>query len=138
VHAQSTAVIIHSGNYEYVCIRHRATQTLYVSDILHVPFLENPGYGKLQIGIYLTALNDALGRNRLEKAQAVNGDSPGDNDDPGPGPSDRDDGDHADDDDDTDEPKPKRRKAPGSGRSKNSRSQGSGDKDVSVYIIAVL
>jgi hypothetical protein len=125
-------VIIHSGNYEYVCIRHRETQTLYVSDILHVPFLGNPGYGKLQVGIYLTAIDDALGRNRLEKAQAANDESPGDNDDLGPGPSDGGSGDHADDDDDADEPKRKRRKGSNAKR-KNSRSQRRGDKDVSVH-----
>jgi hypothetical protein len=53
---------MHGCNYEYICIRHRDTQTLYVSDILHVPFLKEPGYGKVQIGIYITALEDVLQR----------------------------------------------------------------------------
>lgn len=58
----TTLVIIHSGNLEYICIRHRASQTLYVSDILHVPCLKDPGYGKLQVGLYITAVNDAMRR----------------------------------------------------------------------------
>jgi hypothetical protein len=59
-------LILHAGNYEYVCIRHRETQTLYVSDILHIPFLAEPGYGKLQTGIYITAVEDALRRFALD------------------------------------------------------------------------
>jgi hypothetical protein len=59
-------LILHAGNYEYVCLRHRETQTLYVSDILHVPCLKDPGYGKVQIGIYITALEDALERIALD------------------------------------------------------------------------
>lgn len=58
----TTLLIIHSGNLEYVCIRHRASQTLYISDILHVPRLKDPGYGKLQVGVYITAVDDAMRR----------------------------------------------------------------------------
>lgn len=59
-------LILHAANYEYICLRHRETQTLYVSDILHVPFLKDPGYGKVQIGIYIIALEDALQRITLD------------------------------------------------------------------------
>src|ERR1700729_4073642 len=68
VRQNSTVLIMHGGNYEYICLRHRETQTLYISDILHIPFLKDPGYGKVQIGIYITALEDALQRMALDSA----------------------------------------------------------------------
>ena len=37
-----------------------------ISDILHIPFLKGPGYGKVQVAIYLTALDDALCRIALD------------------------------------------------------------------------
>ena len=58
VRQNSTLLVLHAGNYEYICIRHRETQTLYISDILHIPFLKDLGYGKVQVAIYLTALDD--------------------------------------------------------------------------------
>ena len=60
-------IIFHSGNFEFIAIRHRESRTLYISDILHVPHLSHPGYGKVQIGIYLEALEDAFLRNELDK-----------------------------------------------------------------------
>ena len=48
-------------------MRHRETQTLFISDLLHVPFLKQPGYGKVQVGIYITALDDAFHRLALDK-----------------------------------------------------------------------
>jgi len=77
VRQNSTVLVIHAGNYEYVCIRHRETQTLYISDILHIPFLKEPGYGKVQIGIYIIALDDALQRVALGDAGGAPGTSSG-------------------------------------------------------------
>jgi hypothetical protein len=77
VRQNTTILVLHSSNYGYVCVRHRETQTLYISDILHVPFLKEPGYGKVQIGIYITALEDALRRVALESAgDGASGGSP--------------------------------------------------------------
>jgi hypothetical protein len=73
VRQNSTVLVIHAGNYEYICIRHRETQTLYISDILHIPFLKDPGYGKVQIGIYITALDDALQRIALDETGGAPG-----------------------------------------------------------------
>ena len=58
----ATLIILQSGNSEYVCVRHRATQTLYISDLIDVPNCENPRYAKLHTGIYITALCDAMQR----------------------------------------------------------------------------
>ncbi|KII83381.1 hypothetical protein PLICRDRAFT_180463 [Plicaturopsis crispa FD-325 SS-3] len=64
----STLVILHSGNLEFICVRHRESQTLYVSDILHLPCMEDPKYGKTALGVYLLAIDDAIRRNQLDSA----------------------------------------------------------------------
>jgi hypothetical protein len=81
-------IILHSGNFEFIAVRHRESRTLYISDILHVPHLSHPGYGKVQIGIYLEALEDAFLRNELDKNNpAPDGDGvePGGDGPPGSG-----------------------------------------------------
>jgi hypothetical protein len=37
VRHNTTVLVVHSDNLEYICFRHRASQTLYISDILYVP-----------------------------------------------------------------------------------------------------
>jgi hypothetical protein len=108
VQTRSTFFVIHSGNYEYICIRHRATQTLYVSDILHVPFV--PGYMKLQIGLYIAGLDDAFRRYRSEKALETDISSDGDGQGPGSTDHDGNNGSDNDDDQNDDQPKSKRRR----------------------------
>ena len=76
VRTNSTFIILHSGNYEFVCFRHRGSQTLYVSDVLLLKNLSQPGYGKLQIGIYIATLDDAFHRLALDKALTDRGDPP--------------------------------------------------------------
>ena len=55
-----TIIILHSGNHELVCLWHRASQTLYISDVIKLPTCTNPGYGKLHVGIYLAAIQDMI------------------------------------------------------------------------------
>jgi len=135
VHAQSTIVVIHSGNYEYVCVRHRATQTLYISDILHVPYLREPGYGKVQVGIYIAAVDDAFGRHNLEKGSR-NKDPPAGGDGPGSGPTDDGGAEGSDDDDDQDEPRSKRHRRSDQGGD-DSKSSGADAQDVRSDFVCV-
>lgn len=58
--------MLYGGNYEYLCVRHRETQTLFISDILHVPCLSEPAYGKVQTALYIAALEDAVHRSSLD------------------------------------------------------------------------
>ena len=58
----STLIILHSGNYEFVGVRHRETQTLYLSNMIDVANNNSPSYGKLHVGIYIAALQDAMDR----------------------------------------------------------------------------
>lgn len=71
VNSRSSIIVIHSGNYEIVCLRHRKSQTLYISDILHVPFLEAPSYSKVQTGLYIAAVEDTLARNKVDRAHGL-------------------------------------------------------------------
>ena len=43
-------------------VRHRKTQTLYLSRMIDVANDNNPAYGKLHVGIYIAAIEDAMNR----------------------------------------------------------------------------
>jgi hypothetical protein len=68
-----------------------------------VPYLRDPGYGKLQIGIYIAAIEDALGRHRLEKCLSSKIPPHDGNDGQGPGGTDHDNPDDSDEDHDHDD-----------------------------------
>jgi hypothetical protein len=53
---------MHAGSFEYIGARHRATQRLYLSDLIKTHTCQDPGYGKLHIGLYIAALEDAENR----------------------------------------------------------------------------
>ncbi|TFK66362.1 hypothetical protein BDN72DRAFT_148607 [Pluteus cervinus] len=61
VEQDTTVIVINSGNHERIGIRHRGSQTLYLSDMID---LTKPGYGKLHVGILISAVDDALDRYR--------------------------------------------------------------------------
>ncbi|KAF9518757.1 hypothetical protein BS47DRAFT_194993 [Hydnum rufescens UP504] len=79
VRDDGTVIVLHSGNYELVCLRHRASQTLYVSDLIEPHTCANPGYGKVQVGIYVAAVEDAINR-RKQQPYAESQDTPPDDD----------------------------------------------------------
>lgn len=62
VRADGTLIVLHSGNYELVCVRNRGSQTLYVSDVIEPPTY--PGYGKLHVGIYIAAVQETIDRKK--------------------------------------------------------------------------
>ncbi|TFK65904.1 hypothetical protein BDN72DRAFT_900309 [Pluteus cervinus] len=59
----ATLIVINCGNYERIGIRHRASQTLYISDVID---LTQSGYGKLHLGLQMAIIGDALNRHRLQ------------------------------------------------------------------------
>jgi uncharacterized membrane protein YgcG len=95
VRVDGTVIILHSGNHELVCLRHRDSQTLYVSDVIEPPTCANPGYGKLHVGIYLAAIQDTMDRHKQLHASLLPK-PPSDDDDPNGG--DKDDEDQNDSD----------------------------------------
>ncbi|SJL01254.1 uncharacterized protein ARMOST_04572 [Armillaria ostoyae] len=58
----STVIIFDCGNYLRVGIRHRKTQTLYISDLVDICSHTDPTYGKLLVAIHLAIIRDALDR----------------------------------------------------------------------------
>ncbi|TFK66627.1 hypothetical protein BDN72DRAFT_961625 [Pluteus cervinus] len=60
----TTIIVINCGNYERIAVRHRASNTLYISDMLDVT---NSGYGKLHLGLQMAAVGDALHRYRQHR-----------------------------------------------------------------------
>jgi len=47
-------------------LRHRGSQTLYVSDLIEPSKCTNPGYGKLHVGIYVAGIQDAIDRKKQQ------------------------------------------------------------------------
>jgi hypothetical protein len=60
--SKCSIIVIQSGNYECIGIRHRATQTLYISDLIKPHACKEPSYGKLHVGVYIAAVKDAIDR----------------------------------------------------------------------------
>ncbi len=59
-----TIMVMHSGNHEIIGIRHRDTQTLYISHVIEPHSCSNPAYGKIQVGIYIAAIQETMDRVR--------------------------------------------------------------------------
>jgi hypothetical protein len=49
-------IVIQSGNYEFIGIRHRSTQTLSISDLIKPHACIEPSYGKLHLGLYMVTV----------------------------------------------------------------------------------
>jgi hypothetical protein len=60
-------MVIHSGNHEIIGIRHRKTQTLYISDVIEPHSCSSPAYGKIQVGIYISAIQETIARLTQDK-----------------------------------------------------------------------
>jgi hypothetical protein len=54
-----TYIVINAGNFEIIGKRERATQTLYISNVIEVAECD---YGKLHTGLYIAAIRDARDR----------------------------------------------------------------------------
>jgi hypothetical protein len=59
-------MVLHSGNHEIIGIRHRETQTLYISHVIEPHSCSNPAYGKIQVGIYIAAIQETIDRARQD------------------------------------------------------------------------
>ncbi|CAA7265526.1 unnamed protein product [Cyclocybe aegerita] len=68
-----TYIVFSSGNEEYIGYRQRESQTLYLSALIIPSRATRPAHGKLHVGLYIAAFQDALDRARqmqiLEEAQ---------------------------------------------------------------------
>ncbi|KAJ3852513.1 hypothetical protein EV368DRAFT_64867 [Lentinula lateritia] len=62
VDIDATFIILHRGTTEIICIRHRVSQTLFVSEIIDTSVKY---YGKLQIALYAAILKDQVERQEI-------------------------------------------------------------------------
>ena len=66
--------VLNSGNHEFICIRHRRTQTLYISELIEPSVCKEPSYGKLHVGLFIAAVKDTMDRERQKcNAQPLGG-----------------------------------------------------------------
>ncbi|EDR15291.1 uncharacterized protein LACBIDRAFT_301371 [Laccaria bicolor S238N-H82] len=68
----TSLIVLHSGNHELICVRHRKSQTLFVSNVIEPHNCTNPGYGKLHVGVYVTSIEDMFDRMGQQSAHAGN------------------------------------------------------------------
>ncbi|KAJ7648306.1 hypothetical protein DFH06DRAFT_1476341 [Mycena polygramma] len=61
VRTDMTIIVFNCGNFERIGIRHRQTQTLYLSPLIDVTNMES-GYAKLHVGLYITMIQDTIDR----------------------------------------------------------------------------
>lgn len=61
-------MVINSGNHEFIGIRDRESQTLYISDLIepHSP-PHGYAYGQIQVGLYICAMRDSIKRAQQAK-----------------------------------------------------------------------
>ncbi|KAF8954477.1 hypothetical protein BDZ97DRAFT_1864931 [Flammula alnicola] len=64
----ATFIVFNCGNYERIGIRHRRSQTLFLSDLINPTTCQNPAYGKLHIGLHAAVIADVLERQKQFQA----------------------------------------------------------------------
>ncbi|KAG6916560.1 hypothetical protein DXG01_006386 [Tephrocybe rancida] len=64
VERDSTFIVLHCGTYERIAFRHRASRTLFISELIDVKKCSNPGYGAIHAGLYISIIKDVLERTR--------------------------------------------------------------------------
>ncbi|KAG6895895.1 hypothetical protein C0992_011762 [Termitomyces sp. T32_za158] len=69
VEYDTTFIIFHCGNFERIGFRHRESQTLFISSLVDIHNCSNPSYGRLQAGLYLAIVEDAI--NRVKQQQTL-------------------------------------------------------------------
>ncbi|KDR68735.1 hypothetical protein GALMADRAFT_1026246 [Galerina marginata CBS 339.88] len=67
VENDATFIVINCGTLERIGIRHRQSQTLYLSGLIDPVHCKDPHYRKVQIGLFLSIVQDALDRQQLRQ-----------------------------------------------------------------------
>jgi hypothetical protein len=112
-------MVLHSANHEIIGVRHRASQTLYVSKVME-PHNSEPAYGKIHVGIYIAAILETVDRINQEKEMVGLSPAPQQQNDKG-GDDGKDDKDGNEKDDDNDDDSRKQPKLDESQPSKGKR-----------------
>ncbi|KAG6807906.1 hypothetical protein H0H92_006025 [Tricholoma furcatifolium] len=64
VERDSMFIVFHCGTFERIGFRHRASQTLFISDLIEPTKCKHPRYGRLHVGLFIAILKDSLDRSR--------------------------------------------------------------------------
>ncbi|CAA7265525.1 unnamed protein product [Cyclocybe aegerita] len=67
VENDSTLLTFNNGGSEYIGIRHRESQTLYLSKIIDTVNIKDPHYRKLHLGLHLAIIQEAFDRLQMSK-----------------------------------------------------------------------
>ncbi|KIM42885.1 hypothetical protein M413DRAFT_125221 [Hebeloma cylindrosporum] len=65
VENDATFIILNCGRYERIGIRHRASQTLYLSGLIDTVNIQDPRYRKLHVALNMAIVQDVLQRHDL-------------------------------------------------------------------------
>ena len=66
----ATYIVFSAGNEEYIGIRDREKQTLYLSRVIKPSQQTDPNYGKIHVGLCIVAYDDAVDRvQKLSKGE---------------------------------------------------------------------
>ncbi|KAJ3503834.1 hypothetical protein NLJ89_g8253 [Agrocybe chaxingu] len=58
-------IIFNCGRWERIGIRHRATQTLYLSNLIDPAHAQDPHYRKMHVGLHIAIVQDAFARQQI-------------------------------------------------------------------------
>lgn len=61
VETDATFMVFTCGKRERIAIRHRQSQTLYLSDLIDPVQMKEPGYRQMYLGLIVAAIKDHLG-----------------------------------------------------------------------------
>ncbi|KAG6818918.1 hypothetical protein H0H93_000303 [Arthromyces matolae] len=62
VEKDATFIVLHCGIYERIALRHRSSQTLFLSNLIKTTECSDPGYGAIHIGLFVSILSDVFDR----------------------------------------------------------------------------
>jgi len=65
VENDNTFIVFNCGRHERIGIRHRASQTLFLSGLIDPIYCSDPHYGKLHTALFLAIFEDLYERDRL-------------------------------------------------------------------------
>lgn len=69
----TSIIVFYCGDFERIGVRHRKSQTLYLSPLIDAAHDKLPAYGKIHVGLFIAAYQDT--RDRFEQLRALGRDN---------------------------------------------------------------
>ena len=64
IERDSSFIVMHCGSFERIAFRHRSSRTLFISELIDVTRCKDPAYGEIQVGLYMSIIQDVFDRTR--------------------------------------------------------------------------